>query len=55
MISLLLKSMETENNLKYAYDSGYEIWVLIGSYLPFFILVFMAYLMYNSFKNKKNE
>jgi hypothetical protein len=47
--------METDKNLIFAYDSGYEIGVIIGTYLPFIILSIIAYLIYNSFKNINNE
>jgi hypothetical protein len=33
-------------------DKGYEIGVVIGTYLPFVVLVVIAYLMFNKFKNK---
>jgi hypothetical protein len=55
MIVFLSKIPEIEEKLKKATNSNYEIGVLIGSYLPYFILVILAYLMYNSFKNKNNE
>lgn len=55
MINFLLKTPDIEDKIKKTYDSGYEIGVLIGSYLPFIILSIIAYLMYNSFKNKNNE
>lgn len=55
MINFISKIPEIEEKLKKAPDSNYEIGVFIGSYLPYLVLVIIAYLMYNSFKNKNNE
>ena len=35
-------------------DKGYEIGVVIGTYLPFVVLVVIAYFMFNRFKNRKD-
>ncbi|MFY7811433.1 MAG: hypothetical protein ACOVQ2_06870 [Flavobacterium sp.] len=55
MINFLLKTPDIDDKVKISYSYGYEIGVIIGSYLPFIIVSTIAYLMYNSFKNKNNE
>ena len=52
IISLLLLQVDIEEKMQNAPDKGYEIGVVIGTYLPFVILVVIAYLMFNRFKNK---
>ena len=54
MILLLLLQVDIEEKIKNAPDKGYEIGVVIGTYLPFVILVVIAYLMFNRFKNKSD-
>ncbi len=46
---------EIEKNLENAPDRSYEIGIIIGTYLPFIVLVILAFLTYNYFKNKGNE
>jgi hypothetical protein len=36
-----------------AYDSGYNIGYAIGKFLPFVILVVIAFFLFRYFKNKK--
>jgi hypothetical protein len=36
-------------------DNSYEIGVFIGTYLPFVILVILAYVIFYYFKNKKDD
>ena len=43
---LLLQQTDIEEKLKNSPDSGYQIGVLIGSFLPFVLLVVVAYWMY---------
>jgi len=50
---LLLQKVNVEEKIKNAPDSGYQIGVLIGSYLPFVILVLLAYWTYHRAKNRK--
>jgi hypothetical protein len=54
---LLLQSADIEEKLKNAPDSSYEIGVLIGSMLPFVVLVIIAYVIYryNRKRFKKEE
>ena len=43
-----------EEKIQNAPDKGYEIGVVIGTYLPFIILVAIAYFLFNRFKNRKD-
>jgi hypothetical protein len=53
---LLLQQTNIEEKLKNSPDSGYQIGVLIGSFLPFVLLVGVAYWMYYRAKNAdRNE
>ena len=49
----LLQKINIEEKIKNAPNEGYQIGVLIGSYLPFVILVLLAYWTYNSAKKRK--
>ncbi|WP_203257518.1 hypothetical protein [Hyunsoonleella ulvae] len=49
----ILQSADIEEKLKEAPDSGYEIGVLIGSMIPFVVLVIIAYMIY--YYNKKRN
>ena len=50
-ILFLLQQPDIERKMEEAPDSAYEIGVVIGSYLPFVVLVIIAYLIYHY--NKK--
>ena len=50
---LLLQKVNIDEKIKNAPNDGYQIGVLIGSYLPFVILVLLAYLTYTRAKNRK--
>nr|WP_315198212.1 hypothetical protein [uncultured Flavobacterium sp.] len=50
---LLLLQVNIEEKIKNAPNEGYQIGVLIGSYLPFVLLVLLAYWTYNRAKNRK--
>ena len=56
MISLLILFIQVDikDKIENAPDSSYEIGVFIGTYLPFALLVFLAYLIYYRMKNRKN-
>ncbi|MDN3641082.1 hypothetical protein QWY87_00090 [Lutimonas halocynthiae] len=54
LILLTLLQVDIEEKMKNAPDKGYEIGVTIGTYLPFVILVVIAYLMFSRFKNRKD-
>ncbi len=50
----LLQQVDIEEKMKNAPDSGYEIGVVIGTYLPFVLLVGIAYFVYYKAKNRKD-
>jgi len=50
---VLIQQVDIEQKIKDAPDSGYEIGVLIGTYLPFVVLVLLAYYLYYKAKKKK--
>ena len=50
----LFQQVNIEEKMKNAPDSGYEIGVVIGTYLPFAVLVLLAYLVYHRAKNRKD-
>ncbi|SNR39344.1 hypothetical protein SAMN06265371_102248 [Lutibacter agarilyticus] len=50
----LLQQVDIEEKMKNAPDSGYEIGVVIGTYLPFVFLVAIAYFVYHKAKNRKD-
>jgi hypothetical protein len=52
IILFLLLQVDIKEKIENAPDKGYEIGVVIGTYLPFVVLVVIAYLMFNKFKNK---
>ena len=51
---LLLLQVDIEEKIKNAPDSGYEIGVVIGTYLPFVLLIGIAYFFYYMAKKKKD-
>ena len=50
----LLQNVDIEEKLKNAPDKGYEIGLVIGTYLPFVVLVALAYVVYYKAKNRKD-
>ncbi|MDX1830096.1 MAG: hypothetical protein R3342_11180 [Lutibacter sp.] len=50
----LLTQVNIEEKLKSAPDSSYQIGVVIGTYLPFVLLVLLAYIIYYRLKNRKD-
>jgi hypothetical protein len=48
----LFQKVDVAEKLKTAPDSSYQIGVLIGSFLPFVVLVGIAYWMYNRAKKR---
>jgi hypothetical protein len=50
---ILLLQVDIEEKMKNAPDEGYEIGVAIGTYLPFVVLVLIAYFIFYKMKNKK--
>ncbi|MEX0274937.1 MAG: hypothetical protein AB3N16_11215 [Flavobacteriaceae bacterium] len=51
---LVQETPDIEQKMKEAPNSAYEIGVVIGSYLPFVLLVGVAYLFYFYWKKKKD-
>lgn len=51
---LLVQQVNIEEKIKNAPDKSYEIGVVIGTYLPFVLLVILAYIIYNRAKNRKD-
>jgi len=50
----LFQQINVEEKIKNAPDKGYEIGLMIGTYLPFVLLVILAYFMYHKAKNRKD-
>lgn len=51
---VLFQQINVEEKIRNAPDKGYEIGVMIGTYLPFVLLVILAYFMYHKAKNRKD-
>lgn len=52
---LFLQQVNVEQKLKDAPDSHYQIGVLIGSFVPFIVLVGIAYALYYRAKKKEQN
>ena len=52
-LAIALAQINIEDKLKSAPDENYQIGVLIGSFVPFIVLVGLAYFLY--FRAKKKE
>ena len=48
----LLQQVDVAEKIKTAPDSNYQIGVVIGSFIPFVILIGIAYWMYNRAKKR---
>ena len=48
------QQIDVEEKLKNAPDKDYEIGIVIGTYLPFILLVGLAYFTYYKAKNRKD-
>ncbi|WP_199912664.1 hypothetical protein [Muricauda brasiliensis] len=51
----LIQQSDIEKKMEEAPDSAYEIGVVIGSYLPFVVLVVIAYGIYHFNKKKRGS
>jgi len=51
---IVLQVENIKEKIENAPDSGYEIGVAIGTYLPFVLLVILAYIIYYRMKNRKD-
>ncbi|MGB5463229.1 MAG: hypothetical protein WBM92_07680 [Aureibaculum sp.] len=54
LIFSLLAQVDIKEKIENAPDSNYEIGVFIGTYLPFVILVAIAYIIYYKMKKHKD-
>ena len=52
---ILLLQVDIEEKIKNAPDGGYEIGVVIGTYLPFVVLIGIAYFFYYIAKKKRKD
>ena len=52
---LLLQNVDIEEKVKNAPNSNYEIGLAIGSYLPFVLLILIAYYFYYKASKKNKE
>ena len=50
----LILQVDINEKLKNAPNSGYQLGLIIGSFLPFVLLIGVAYWMYYRSKNRKN-
>ncbi|WP_339626362.1 hypothetical protein [uncultured Maribacter sp.] len=55
LILLFQETVEIEKKMREAPDNSYEIGVAIGTYLPFVVLVLIAYAFYYYSKKRKNR
>ena len=53
--TILTWQIDIEKKMEEAPDSAYEIGVVIGSYLPFVVLVGIAYAIYHYNKKKRGS
>ncbi len=51
---IVLLQVDIEKKMSNAPDKGYEIGIAIGTYLPFVVLVLIAYFIFYKARNKKN-
>ena len=51
-ITALIQQVDIAGKLKKATDSNYQIGVIIGSFIPFVVLLGLAYWMYASAKKR---
>lgn len=51
----LIQAVPIDEKLKNAPDGGYQIGLIIGSFLPFVILVGLAYWMYYAAKKREKN
>jgi hypothetical protein len=54
-LAIFLLQVNIEDKLKSAPDENYQIGVLIGSFVPFFVLVGLAYFLYYRAKKRENN
>ncbi|WP_321539815.1 hypothetical protein [Flavobacterium piscinae] len=52
---MLVQAVDIEDKLKNAPDDSYQIGLIIGSFIPFVVLVGIAYWMYYAAKKRENK
>lgn len=52
---IVLQKVNIEEKLKTAPDGNYQVGVLIGSFVPFIVLVGLAYFLYYRAKRKEKN
>lgn len=52
---LFIQAVDIEDKLKNAPDDSYQIGLIIGSFIPFIVLVGIAYWMYYAAKKRENK
>jgi len=55
LLMIIQDVSEIEKKIEDAPDSAYEIGVAIGTYLPFVVLILVAYLFYYYSKKRRRE
>jgi hypothetical protein len=55
LIITLLQDVKIEEKLKNAPDDSYGIGIFIGTFLPFVVLVILAFAIYRYNKNRYND
>ncbi len=51
---IVFLQVDIDEKLKNAPNDGYQVGVVIGTYLPFVLLVVLAYIIYYRMKNRKD-
>ncbi|MFV5690536.1 hypothetical protein ACM55K_00770 [Flavobacterium sp. LT1R49] len=54
-ISALVQQVNIEGKLKSATDNSYQTGIIIGSFIPFVVLIGLAYWMYTSAKKRDKD
>ena len=52
---LLVQAVDIEDKLKNAPDTGYQTGIVIGSFLPFVLMIGIAYWMYYAAKKREKN
>ena len=51
---IVFLQVDIDKKLENAPNDGYQIGIVIGTYLPFVLLVVLAYIIYYRMKNRKD-
>jgi hypothetical protein len=55
VLIFLIQAIDVEEKLKNAPDDGYQMGLIIGSFIPFVLLVGIAYWMYYTAKKREKN